>query len=120
MSPTWRSIAEPAAAIETGEAALSTLGRRRLESVDLLRGLVMVIMALDHVREWFSNAKFNPTDLTRATPALFLTRWVTHFCAPSFIFLAGAAAYLSMSRGKSRNELSVFLLTQGLWLVCWS
>jgi uncharacterized membrane protein len=117
MSPTWRSIAEPAAAIETGEAALSTLGRRRLESVDLLRGLVMVIMALDHAREWFSNAKFNPTDLTRATPALFLTRWVTHFCAPSFIFLAGAAAYLSMSRGKSRNELSVFLLTRGLWLV---
>jgi len=77
----------------------------------------MVIMALDHVREWFSNAKFNPTDLTQATPALFLTRWVTHFCAPSFIFLAGAAAYLSMARGKSRKELSVFLLTRGLWLV---
>ena len=117
LNPTLPSLAVPAVTTITGEAVLGTSGRRRLDSVDLLRGLVMVIMALDHVREWFTNVKFSPTDLTQATPALFLTRWVTHFCAPSFVFLAGTAAYLSMSRGKSRKELSVFLLTRGLWLV---
>ena len=117
MNPTLPGVAVPTATTETGEAVLATSGRRRLESVDLLRGLVMVIMALDHVREWFTNVKFSPTDLTQATPILFLTRWVTHFCAPSFVFLAGTAAYLSMSRGKSRKELSIFLLTRGLWLV---
>ncbi len=117
MSPYSTGTAEPAATSGTGAATVNTSGQRRLESVDLLRGLVMVIMALDHVREWFTNVKFSPTDLTQATPALFLTRWVTHFCAPSFVFLAGTAAYLSLSRGKSRKELSVFLLTRGLWLV---
>ena len=107
----------PTAPTEISEVILTTSSRRRLDSVDLLRGLVMVIMALDHVREWFTNVKFSPTDLSQATPVLFLTRWVTHFCAPSFVFLAGTAAYLSMARGKSRKELSVFLLTRGLWLV---
>jgi len=117
MNPTVPSVAESIPVAEVDKAILSTSGRRRLESVDLLRGLVMVIMALDHVREWFTNVKFSPTDLTQATPVLFLTRWVTHFCAPSFVFLAGTAAYLSMARGKSRKELSLFLLTRGLWLV---
>src|SRR5688572_16833878 len=117
MNPTPPSVAMPVVAPETAEAVRSASSRPRLESVDLLRGLVMVIMALDHVREWFTNVKFSPTDLTQATPVLFLTRWVTHFCAPSFVFLAGTAAYLSMSRGKSRKELSIFLLTRGLWLV---
>ena len=117
MNPISLGVVAPAATTETGEAILTTSGRRRLESVDLLRGLVMVIMALDHVREWFTNVKFSPTDLTQATPVLFLTRWVTHFCAPSFVFLAGTAAYLSLSRGKTRKDLSVFLLTRGLWLV---
>jgi uncharacterized membrane protein len=92
-------------------------GPDRLVSVDLVRGLVMILMALDHVRDFFSDRLFlDPTDLKTTTPAVFLTRWVTHFCAPTFIFLAGAAAFLSGTRGKTRPALSWFLLTRGLWL----
>ena len=89
----------------------------RLSSVDILRGLVMVIMALDHTRDFFSSAQFDPTDLARTTPLLFFTRWITHFCAPIFVFLAGAGAYLSLARGKDKAALSRFLLTRGLWLI---
>jgi uncharacterized membrane protein len=93
-------------------------GRSRLYSVDMLRGLVMVIMALDHVRAFFSNAySFDPTDLTHTNAALFFTRWITHFCAPVFVFLAGTGAFLSTSRGKTRKDLAGFLLSRGLWLV---
>lgn len=90
---------------------------RRLDSIDLLRGLVMVIMALDHVRDYFTIARFDPLDLTQTTPGLFMTRWITHFCAPTFVFLAGTGAYLSLTRGKSKKEISKFLLTRGLWLI---
>lgn len=91
----------------------------RVQSVDLLRGLVMVIMLLDHTREFFHNAvlSFDPTDLTQTNPILFFTRWITHFCAPTFVFLAGTGAYLQTIRGKSKPELAKFLLTRGLWLI---
>jgi uncharacterized membrane protein len=77
----------------------------------------MVLMALDHTRDFFTNVSYNPLDLTQTSPALFLTRWITHLCAPVFIFLAGTGAFLSEARGKTRRDLSVFLITRGLWLV---
>ncbi|MDT9340035.1 heparan-alpha-glucosaminide N-acetyltransferase domain-containing protein [Trichodesmium erythraeum 21-75] len=89
----------------------------RVISIDILRGVVMVLMTLDHVRFFFSNADFNPLDLTQSNIPLFLTRWVTHICAPTFIFLAGIGAYLSLKRGKSKPKLCRFLLLRGLWLV---
>src|SRR5437867_1661852 len=89
----------------------------RIASVDFLRGAVMVVMALDHTRGMVGNATFDAMDLTRTYPALFLTRWITHFCAPVFVFLAGTSAFLSTARGKGRSELSRFLWTRGLWLI---
>lgn len=89
----------------------------RLDSVDLLRGLVMVIMALDHARHYFTIVRFSPVDLESTTVAHFFTRWITHVCAPAFVFLAGTGAFLYRSRGKTKAEVSWFLLTRGLWLV---
>jgi uncharacterized membrane protein len=90
---------------------------RRVDAVDVLRGAVMVLMVLDHTRDYFGNAAINPTDLSQASPALFMTRWVTHFCAPVFAFLAGTGAYLTGSRVRSRGDLAVFLATRGIWLI---
>ncbi|HEY4109411.1 DUF1624 domain-containing protein [Puia sp.] len=92
--------------------------RLRLDSIDLLRGLVMIIMAIDHVRDYFHRDVFlyDPTDLTRTTIPLFFTRWITHFCAPVFMFLAGVSAYLYGAR-KGRKALAFFLLTRGIWLI---
>lgn len=91
----------------------------RIESIDLLRGLVIILMVLDHVRDFFLaySFQFNPTDLEHTTPSIFLTRWITHLCAPAFVLLAGISAYLQRANGKSRGELSRFLFIRGLWLV---
>jgi uncharacterized membrane protein len=89
----------------------------RLASVDILRGLVMVIMALDHTRDFLSYQRFAPEDMAHASAALFFTRFITHFCAPVFSLLAGTGAFLATRRGKSLPEVSRFFLTRGLWLV---
>src|SRR5215831_7784727 len=89
-----------------------------LSCIDLLRGLVMVIMALDHTRDYFSGATFDPTDLTKTNGLWFFTRWITHFCAPVFVFLTGSGAYLAFAKGGwNCTETAAFLLKRGLWLV---
>lgn len=92
----------------------------RLDSVDLLRGLVMIVMAIDHTRDFFHSSAIqgiNPLDLARTTPWIFLTRFITHYSAPTFTFLAGTGAFLAVMRGKSKRELSWFLVTRGAWLI---
>src|SRR6476660_10004143 len=102
-----------------------TLLRNRIQSIDVLRGVVMVIMALDHVRDFFFKADvasggaslaMDPTNLATTTPWLFFTRWITHFCAPAFVFLAGTSVFL-MGQKKTKSEISVFLIKRGFWLV---
>src|SRR5215472_9890012 len=91
----------------------------RVQSVDLLRGLVMVIMALDHVRDFFraDAYQFNPENVARTTGILFFTRWITHFCAPVFVFLAGVSVQLSSAARAGRPAVSRHLITRGLWLI---
>src|SRR6186713_1539842 len=90
---------------------------RRIASVDVVRGAVMVLMALDHVRDWVSNIRIRPEDLTRSWAALFFTRWVTHFCAPTFFLLAGVGIGIVASRGAPPSNLTRFLVTRGVWLL---
>ena len=92
--------------------------KNRIETIDLLKGLVMIIMALDHTREFLHAGAYvyDPTNLYQTTLFIFFTRWITHFCAPTFCFLAGISAYLSGKR-KTKSALSLFLLKRGLWLV---
>lgn len=92
--------------------------KNRIESIDLLRGIVMIIMVLDHVRDYFHEdvSRFAPDDLNQTNGFLFFTRWVTHFCAPVFVFLAGTSAFLSGQR-KTKKELSGFLIKRGFWLI---
>jgi uncharacterized membrane protein len=78
----------------------------------------MILMALDHVRDFIHRGamSYSPTDLDMTTPAVFLTRWVTHVCAPTFMLLAGVGAFLWLHGGRTRLQLSIFLVTRGLWL----
>ncbi|MGZ5135069.1 MAG: DUF1624 domain-containing protein [Flavitalea sp.] len=98
--------------------ALQATAKLRVRSIDVLRGMVMVIMALDHVRDYFHNTAMvdDPLNLETTTPILYFTRWITHFCAPVFVFLAGTSAYL-IGLKKSKKELSLFLIKRGLWLI---
>ena len=91
----------------------------RLSAIDILRGLVIILMVLDHTRDAFhaSGYAYNPLDADRSYGILYVTRWITHFCAPTFVFLAGVSTWLQRVKGKDRGTLSRFLLTRGLWLV---
>lgn len=105
---------------ESAEAAGRTRsGAPRLDFIDMLRGLVIVLMVLDHVRDYFhiDAFAFDPTDPARTTPLLFVTRWITHLCAPTFVFLAGVSIFLQRANGKDGAQLTTFLLTRGLWLI---
>jgi uncharacterized membrane protein len=91
----------------------------RIESIDFLRGLVIILMALDHVRMYFALGTWyaEPTNLATTTPLLFFTRWITHFCAPVFVFLAGASAFLSGRKNRNVKQTAWFLFTRGIWLI---
>jgi uncharacterized membrane protein len=93
-----------------------SIGRVRIESIDVLRGAIMILMALDHTRDFFGMPGANPTDLSTTTVPLFFTRWITHFCAPTFFLLTGTGAWLARRR-MSTSQLSRFLFTRGLWLI---
>ncbi len=92
---------------------------KRLQSIDIVRGIVMIIMALDHTRDLIhiTSVADSPTNLQTTTPALFLTRWITHFCAPTFVFLSGVSAYLLFKKKNDITSTRRFLLTRGIWLV---
>ena len=108
MSPTVDSQTHPS----TGRAATP-----RVQVVDVVRGLAMVIMALDHIREFWTPTAVRAEDVAHASALLFFTRWITHFCAPTFVFLAGASVFLYQQKQASKGMVSRFLLTRGLWLL---
>ena len=95
-----------------------TVAKHRVQSIDILRGAIMLIMALDHVRDFFHHGgpSADPTDMLTTTPILFFTRWITHFCAPTFVFLSGISANIAGTR-RSKKDLSLFLIKRGIWLL---
>lgn len=113
MAVSERSVASASA---PRSATNTTAFRQRVEVVDVVRGIIMILMALDHTRDFFGDAAASPTNLATTTPALFFTRWVTHFCAPTFFLLTGTGAFLSRRR-RGVGDLSRFLVSRGLWLI---
>lgn len=106
----------------SGSTAAGLTAGARVSEIDMMRGFVIVLMALDHVRDYFLGGPGmagigNLLDPDTTTPALYITRWITHLCAPTFVFLAGVSAYLQFAKGKTTPKLSLFLLTRGLWLI---
>jgi len=113
MTATTVSAVTPSASASLGAGV-------RISEIDLLRGLVIVLMALDHVRDYFflnGGLGSNPLDPATTTPWLYTTRWITHLCAPTFVFLSGVSAYLQLAKGKTLAQLSRFLFARGLWLI---
>ncbi|HYD89422.1 MAG TPA: heparan-alpha-glucosaminide N-acetyltransferase domain-containing protein [Vitreimonas sp.] len=116
MTDTLAAPAMPAAPAQRSSIAAGV----RISEIDMLRGLVIVLMALDHVRDYFfigGGLASNPLDPATTTPWLYTTRWITHLCAPTFVFLSGVSAYLQFAKGKATPNLSAFLFTRGLWLI---
>ncbi|HEV7990625.1 MAG TPA: heparan-alpha-glucosaminide N-acetyltransferase domain-containing protein [Gemmatimonadaceae bacterium] len=110
-------VAEPSVvSTPASRAARGNPIRQRVAGVDVVRGIIMIVMALDHTRDYFGDASASPTNLATTTAALFFTRWVTHFCAPTFFLLTGTGAYLALRR-RTVADLSRFLLARGLWLI---
>jgi uncharacterized membrane protein len=116
--PRLATLPQPQSArVGTADPAAAGARVARVPSVDIVRGGVMVLMALDHVRDFVTNLRFQPENLERGTAALFATRWVTHFCAPAFFLLAGIGIGIAKGRGQSNRDLTWFLLTRGVWLI---
>ncbi|MDP3801417.1 DUF1624 domain-containing protein [Brevundimonas sp.] len=109
----------PLASPTVTAGGMTRSGAARIDAIDRLRGLVIVLMVLDHVRDFFHRAAFtaDPLGLESGDPALFMTRWATHLCAPTFVFLAGVSVFLQRANGKNRIDLSRFLATRGAWLI---
>jgi len=105
--------------VEPQAGGLTRAGRARIDAIDMLRGLVIAIMVLDHVRDFFhvSAHSFDPTDPAQSWPLLYVTRWITHLCAPTFVLLSGVSIYLQKASGKTGADLTRFLVSRGLWLV---
>ena len=113
MGTAFPAVAERASPMHVDS---SRPARARIDSVDVVRGVIMVLMALDHTRDYFGIPGQNPTDLSTASAALFMTRWITNICAPVVFLLTGTGACLSRRR-RSPGNLAGFLFTRGLWLI---